>query len=55
MISNRKIIWAEPLLEGMLAQKVELTGLTKAFEQAKETQIAGVLISVGLFIGSEAF
>lgn len=36
MVSNRKIIWAETLLEGMLAQKAELTGLTKASELVKE-------------------
>ena len=35
-ISNTKIIWAESLLTGILAQKAELAALTKALELRKD-------------------
>jgi hypothetical protein len=35
VVSDTKIIWAEPLLAGMLAQKDELAALTKALELRK--------------------
>ena len=35
VVSNTKIIWAESLLTGILAQKAELAALTKALELRK--------------------
>ena len=36
MVSDTKIIWAEPLLAGMSEQKAELAALTKAIELRKD-------------------
>ena len=36
VVSNTEIIWAEPLLAGMSAQKGELAALTKALELRKD-------------------
>ena len=36
VVSNTEIIWAEPLLAGMSAQKAELAALTKALELRKD-------------------
>lgn len=55
------IIWFEPFLTRMCAQKAKLTALTKELEMRKrqETQTADIplllLISVGLFLGGEVF
>lgn len=55
VVSDTKIIWTEPLLAGMSAQKAGLGALTKALELRKDKrQMARLplllLISVGLFM-----
>ena len=35
VVSNTEIIWAEPLLAGISAQKVEMAALTKVLELRK--------------------
>lgn len=55
VVSDTKIIWTEPLLAGMSAQRAGLASLTKALELRKDKgQMARgpllVLISVGLFM-----
>ena len=35
MVSNTEIIWVEPLLAGISAQKVEMAALTKVLELRK--------------------
>lgn len=60
MVSNTEIIWMEPLLARMSAQKAELVALTKALElrKGKDTDSQYALATThvhGLFIGRGAF
>lgn len=55
VISNTQIMWAEPLLAGVSAQKAELVALTMALELRKDKILLLPLKSMDLSIGRKAF
>ena len=50
VVSDTKIIWKEPLLAGMLAQKDELAALTKALELRKGKRHDSQCVSATTYI-----
>lgn len=55
VVSNTKMVWAEPLPARMSTLKAKLVALSKALELRKDKIPLLPLMSVGLFIRKEAF
>lgn len=50
VVSNTEIIWAEPLLAGMSAQKVELIALTKVLELGRHNAFTTACVHRPIYI-----